>query len=101
MKRQFVISLAAILVMTPYLLAQGASDRSVSSSGNSFLVPQKQINGAWVGQEDALIEEVRVSHEGRLYRRLDVGVSGSLSGWVVKEGSRLNHFVSAPEFAFT
>jgi hypothetical protein len=101
MKRQFVLSLAAILVMTPYLLAQGASDRSVSSSGNSFLVPQKQINGAWVGQEDALIEEVRVSHEGRLYRRLDVGVSGSLSGWVVKEGSRLNHFVSAPEFAFT
>jgi len=101
MKCQNIVFLAAIFVMTPSLMAQGSSNLPVSSSGKSFLVPQKQLHGTWVGQEDALIEEVTVTHKERLYRRLDVGVSGTLSGWVVKEGPRLDHFVSAPEFAFT
>ncbi len=97
MKRQLFVSFVLILLASPSLPAQ----ESVSSSGKQFLVPQKEVHGYTVGQEDALIEEVRVNHRGRRFRRLDVGVSGTLSGWVVKEGPRLNHFVSAPEFAFT
>jgi hypothetical protein len=99
MKRQLLFALAAVLLMNPSLGAQ--SNQPVSSSGKEFLVPQIEIHGQWIGQEDALIKEVTVTHRGRRYRRVDVGVSGTLSGWVVKEGPRLNHFVSAPEFAFT
>lgn len=101
MKRQILLVLATTLLISPSLLAQRSPNQPVPSSGKKFLVPQKQVDGKWIGQEDALIEEVTVTHGGRRYRRVDVGVSGTLSGWVVKEGSRLNHFVSAPEFAFT
>ena len=101
MKRQILLVLATTLLISPSLLAQRSPNQPAPSSGKKFLVPQKQVDGKWIGQEDALIKEVTVTHGGRRYRRVDVGVSGTLSGWVVKEGSRLNHFVSAPEFAFT
>ena len=101
MKRPLLLALAMTLFISPSLVAQASANQPVASSGKEFLVPQKEVDGHWIGQEDALIEEVTVTHRGRRYRRLDVGVSGTLSGWVVKEGPRLNHFVSAPEFAFT
>jgi len=101
MKRQILLVLATTLLISPSILGQRTPNQPAPSSGKKFLVPQKQVDGTWIGQEDALIEEVTVTHGGRRYRRVDVGVSGTLSGWVVKEGSRLNHFVSAPEFAFT
>jgi hypothetical protein len=53
-----------------------------------------------LGQEDVLIQEVFITDSGRHYRRLDVRVSGTLEGWVVKEGLAIitRHFLSAPGF---
>jgi len=61
----------------------------------------KQVSGRFIGQEDVLIQEIAVTEAGQRFRRLDVGVSGTLEGWVVKEGPRGNHFTSHPEFAFS
>jgi len=65
------------------------------------MVPKKEVNGKLIGQEDVLIQEVVITDSGRRYRRLDVGVTGTLEGWIVKEGPRSNHFASHPEFDFT
>jgi len=67
------------------------------------MVPQKEVNGKLIGQEDVLIQEVVVTDSDRRYRRLDVGVSGTVDGWIVKEGSDLHRrqFEIAPEFTFT
>jgi len=65
------------------------------------MVPQKEVNGRLIGQEDVLIQEVVVTDSGHQYRRLDVGVSGTLEGWVVKEGPGIRSFTSAPEFTST
>ena len=99
--RLLILFPALTLLMndTPMLWAQ--TSQPVSFSGKEFMVPKKEVNGKLIGQEDVLIQEVVITDSGRQYRRLDVGVSGTLEGWVVKEGARINQFVSTPEFALT
>ncbi len=83
------------------LWGQTSASQSIFSSGKEFMVPQKEVNGKLIGQEDALLQESVVTDLGRRYLRVDVGVTGTLEGWVVKEGPRGNHFTSEPGFAFT
>lgn len=72
----------------------------VSSSGTEFRAPAKEVNGRLIGQEDILIREVVIADSGHRYRRLDVGVSGTVEGWAVKQDLAMPQFVSAPEFVF-
>jgi len=91
-----------LLLGSPNLLwGQTSASQPVTSSGKEFMVPKKEVNGKLIGQEDVLIQEVVITDSGRQYRRLDVGVSGTIEGWVVKEGPRSNHFASHPEFDLT
>jgi len=91
-----------LLFNSPHVLwGQTSANQPVTSSGKEFMVPQKEVNGKLIGQEDVLIQEVVITDSGHQYRRLDVGISGTLEGWVVKEGTRINQFISTPEFAFT
>ena len=98
--RTFLIATFAFLISGPAALWAQTSV-PVFSSGADFRAPPKNVNGKSVGQEDVLIEEVTFGDSGRRYRRLDVGISGTLEGWVVKEGPRSNHFTAHPEFTFT
>ncbi len=91
-------TLTLLMNSTPMLWAQ--TSQPISSSGKEFMVSKKEVNGKFIGQEDVLIKEVAVTDSGRRYRRLDVGVSGTLEGWIVKEGPR-SDFSSHPEFDFT
>ncbi len=94
-----IVTLTFLLVSANALW--GEPSPSLFSSGTDFMASKRDVHGKSIGQEDVLIEEVAFSDSGRQYRRLDVGVSGTLEGWVVKEGPRGNHFTSHPEFAFT
>ncbi len=95
------LTLTVLLNSTSVLWGQTSASEPVTSSGKEFMVPKKEVNGKSIGQEDVLIQEVVIADSGRQYRRLDVGVTGTLEGWVVEEGPRSNHFTSAPDFAFT
>ena len=95
------LTLTLLLNSSYTLWGQTSANQPVTSSGKEFMVPQKEVNGKLVGQEDVLIQEVVITDSGRQYRRLDVGVSGTLEGWVVKEGPRTNHFASDPQFTFS
>ena len=86
---------------THLLWGQTSASQPVFSSGKEFMVPKKEVNGKWVGQEEVLIEEVVITDSGRRYRRLDVGVSGTVEGWAVKEPVANPQLPSAPEFVFT
>ena len=97
------LTLTLLLNSTNLLWGQTSASQSVTSSGKEFMVPKKEVNGKLIGQEDVLIQEVVVTDSDRRYFRLDAGVSGTVAGWVVKEGSAFHrrHFRSAPEFTFT
>ena len=95
------LSLTLLLNSPATLWGQTSASQPVTSSGTEFMAPKTEVNGKLIGQEEALIQEVVITDSGRQYHRLDVGVSGTLEGWVVKEGRRTNHFASDPQFTFS
>ncbi len=97
------LTLTLLLTSPDTLWGQTSASQPVTSSGKEFMVPKKEVNGKLIGQEDVLIQEVVVTDSDRRYRRLDVGVSGTIDGWAVKEASARHRrqFGSAPEFTFT
>lgn len=70
-------------------------------SCSQFMAPKKNVNGKMVGQEECLMQDHGIVEPKRKYRRVEIGITGTLSGWIVKEGARSNHFTSAPDFYFT
>ena len=94
---------------TQVLWGQVTATEPVVSSGNEYRVPQRELNGNVFGQEDVLMQEVTITDmtpryrrlEGRVFRRVDVGISGTVEAWAVKEGARGLEFTTAPDLIFT
>jgi len=97
------LTLTLLLNSPDTLWGQTSASQPVTSSGREFMVPKKEMNGKPIGQEDVLIQEVVITDSDHRYRRLDVGVSGTVDGWAVKQdsGFQYRQFQSAPEFTFT
>ncbi|MEE8349936.1 MAG: alpha/beta hydrolase domain-containing protein [Acidobacteriota bacterium] len=77
------------------LLAQGAASRTLE---NCFGVGT-MVQGRLVGPEDCRItREIRIANaHGVPYRRIEMGVSGSIDGYAVKNGPRVVNFTDVPE----
>jgi len=71
-------------------------------------IVQAQSPGGWLpcnehlvpGQEECWMREIDFQFDGKAYRRLDIGVNGSVRGYAVKEGTRAKYFTDRPEFVF-
>ncbi len=79
----------------PLLFGQGGI-----ASCNEFLIPKMQIKGKMIGQESCQMIETDFIFEGRKYHRMDMGISGTLDGYVTKQGQYGNYFLSDPEFLY-
>ena len=108
---RFLILFPALVLLinsTSVLWGQVTATEPIISAGREFMVPKAEINGKMIGQEDVLITEVHITDsapryrrlEGREFQRLDIGVSGNLDVYVVKEGPRVTHSTPAPELVF-
>ena len=74
---------------------------AITASCSQFMAPKKNVNGKMVGQEECRMQDHGIVEPSGEYHRVEIGVTGTLSGWIVKEGARSNHFTSAPDFYFT
>jgi len=102
---------AAALALIPVLAAAGSQAQPQAIGGikaapstdncNAFMAPKKSANGKAVGQEECRMLDYGLVDAQRKYHRLDIGVSGTLSGYVVKDGARQNYFTSGPDFTYT
>jgi len=66
-----------------------------------FMAPKTTVNGKSVGQEECLMIDHGIVEAQKKYHRIDIGISGTLSGFVVKDGARQNYFTSVPDFTYT
>lgn len=92
-----------LLVSVPFMGA--ISQESVFASEDAadcreFMVPGRTIEARQVGQQDCRLLEATVKQGGRTYRRVEVGISGTVFAYAVKEGPRAAYFTSVPEFIF-
>lgn len=86
---------------------------SAERSCKQFLSKQHRVNNRMIGQEDCLMREVVVrddswpeiakildTRQGKPYRRIEIGLTGTLTGFAVTSGPRIVTFTSAPDFVF-
>src|SRR5262245_8855011 len=100
-------TLAVLLVpfLVPYGAQAQAPEHGVSGAAKvsciQYMAPKKTVKGKSVGQEECLMIDHGVVDAQKKYHRIDIGISGTLSGYVVKDGARQNYFTSAPDFTYT
>jgi hypothetical protein len=83
------------------MFAAGPDEVPAAASCSKYMAPKRTVGGKSVGQEDCLMQDAGVADAARRYHRVEMGVTGTLAGWIVKEGARSNHFTSVPDFVYT
>ena len=90
-----VITVVVALAVLP-LGAQSAG----TVDCRSMIGPLTSVNGRTVGPEECWMSEGTVRNANRvIFQRLEIGVSGTIDGYTVKQGERVEVFTDAPEFA--
>ena len=93
-----ILAASALQAQTPDAQRRTAA---MPVSCAQFMAPRKDVKGKPVGQEECRLIDRGIVDAGKKYHRVDVGISGTLSGFVVKDGARQNYFTSAPDFTYT
>jgi hypothetical protein len=82
--------------VTPVARAQEAQ----SASCDDFLLPQRDANSKKVGPTSCLRQETPLTLEGRAFVRLDVGLDGTVEGYLTKTGDYKEYLTNAPDIVF-
>jgi hypothetical protein len=91
----FVIAFGALVCPA----AVSAQDFDQTSC-DEFLLPQREARGKKVGPQSCLMQETDAAFEGRTLRRLDVGLNGTVEGFLTKEGDYKEYLTNAPDLVF-
>jgi len=98
---RILLVLAASVTMSHAPAAAAVDETAAVASCNQYMVPKRSVAGRMVGQEVCLMQEVGLADPEKKYHRVEIGLDGTLDGWIVKEGrARLNHFTSLPDFLY-
>lgn len=92
-----VLILLNVLCWPGVMAAQSAPDEA---SCNDFLNPKRTVRGKSVGPESCLMLEAGATYQGLSLQRVDMGISGTVDGYLAKTGNRINYFTSAPDLLF-
>ena len=94
-----VVFFAGFTVAASGLKAQ-SSDAAVSC--NEFLVPRVEVKGKQVGQESCQMIESELTFQERKFRRMEMGISGTVAGYTLKDESAryANYLNQYPEIVY-
>src|ERR1035437_7367755 len=99
----FIFSALAIVFglagAAPVLKAQ-TNGNSKGVSCNEFLVPKVEVKGKQIGQAECRMRETDFEMGGHQFKRLDMGIGGTIDGYLTKEGRYNHYFGSNPEFTY-
>jgi hypothetical protein len=82
------------------VLATHASAQLAEKSCDAFLLAPRQVNGKAVGPKSCLMQETSTTYEGRGLARLDVGLDGTVDGYLAKVGNYKEYFSNSPDLVF-
>lgn len=96
MRHRWLLVLAALVLA----VSAGAGQPLPGVSCDAVLRPSRTFRGQQVGPRACrmMVTEARIS--GRPYIRLDVGVDGTVEGYLPKTGQYINYFTTAPDLVF-
>ena len=83
-----------------WLICSVAGAQVPEKSCDSFLLAPRQVNGKAVGPKSCLMQETSATYEGRAVTRLDVGLDGTVDGYLAKVGNYKEYFSNSPDLVF-
>lgn len=102
MRQPILLSLALLILAasTAIPFPAGAASPGKQQSCDRLLPPLRQVQGNRVGPETCRMQRTELEYNGRRYVRLDIGLDGSVEGWVTKDGDYNEYLTNAPELVF-
>jgi len=91
----FALGLAGLLAVVP-ARAQAPAETPCTN----LLLPLREVAGRKVGPEACRMTETTVTIDGRRFTRLDMGVDGTVEGYLPKTGMYINYFTNGPDLVF-
>jgi alpha/beta hydrolase family protein len=88
---------SALLILA---IAPCAGAQVPEKSCDAFLLAPRQVKGQVVGPKSCLIQETAATYEGRALTRLDVGLDGTVDGYLAKIGNYKEYFSNSPDLVF-
>jgi hypothetical protein len=103
MARAAAVALLAALVSSGPAEAQDsprAAAPAAATSCDGLLPPRREVKGRTVGPSSCLFLESDLERQGRSFRRLDIGLDGTVDGYLTKTGDYKEYLTSAPDLVF-
>lgn len=98
--RSFVTMLSACLLPLFAIGTTAGAQPLDTISCNEMLLPQRVSKGSKVGPDACKMQEVDMRIDARGFRRVDIGLDGTIEGYLPKTGMYINYFTSAPDLVF-
>src|SRR5206468_11854345 len=83
-----------------WLFCGGTTAQVPEKSCDAALLAPRQVNGKAVGPKSCLMQETSTTYEGRPLTRLDVGLDGTVDGYLAKVGNYKEYFSNSPDLVF-
>ncbi len=94
------VSVALMMAVAVVSQVADLGAQATGSSCDALLPPLRDIRGQKVGPQSCLMIESDVTIDGRRFRRLDIGVDGSVDGVVTRTGDYKEYLTNAPDLVF-
>jgi len=87
-------------VVLSSLFCGAASAQVPEQPCDAFLSSPRQVKGKAVGPKSCLMQETSTTYQGRALTRLDVGLDGTVDGYLAKVGNYKEYFSNSPDLVF-
>src|SRR5262249_6214344 len=95
-----LFSMLSFVVLAASPLAAERAPAPDAVACDDFLSPLPQAFGRKVGPSCCMTMQNNVTIEGRVYQRLDIGLNGSVDGYVAKTGAYKEYLTNVPDLVF-
>jgi hypothetical protein len=95
-QHSFVIAILFCFLAASPGFVQGPNYESC----DGYLPPLRQVDDREVGPESCLMQETELNYKGERYVRIDLGLNGTVEGYVTRDGDYNEYLTNAPELVF-
>lgn len=92
-----LLSFASLAVLSSL---GSAAAQDAQKSCDELLLPPREVKGKKVGPASCLMLEAEASLDGRSLKRVDVGLDGTVEGYLTKTGDYKEYLTNAPDIVF-
>jgi hypothetical protein len=81
-------------------LAAAGKPAGAAASCDAFLLAPREVKGKKVGPASCMMQEAAVTYGDKAFTRIDIGLDGTVDGYLAKVGDYKDYFTNGPDLVF-